>query len=386
MVSMASKRDYYEVLGVPRDATPDQLKKAYKKLALANHPDRNPGDQEAVARFKESAEAFEVLNDPKKRSLYDRYGHAGLGSNGAGFGDVGDIFEAFGDLFEGFGFFGGTRQRGRTRAGDSLRTAITIDLLDAATGCSRKLDVSRRETCGTCQGTGAKPGTQPERCDYCGGHGRVVQSQGFFRVQTTCPRCHGAGTFVRDKCDDCHGAGRIAKQVRLEVKVPAGVDNGMQLCLRGEGESGIEGGPRGDLYVDIRVREHALFERDGKHLRCQIPVTFTQAALGTELEIPLLTGRHQLRIPAGTQPGEIVELRGLGMPDPHGGRPGHLFVHVQVEVPKVLDERQEELLRELADIEQSNVSAHRKSFFEKLKDLFTTDDDASEKAEKTDKK
>jgi molecular chaperone DnaJ len=374
---MASKRDYYEVLGVPRDATPEQLKKAYKKLALANHPDRNPGDQEAVSRFKESSEAFEVLNDPRKRSLYDRYGHAGLeGANGgAGFGDVSDIFEAFGDLFEGFGLFGDTRRRGRSQRGDSLRTSITIDLLEAATGCSRSLDATRRETCDACQGSGAKPGTQPERCDYCGGHGRVVQSQGFFRVQTTCPRCHGGGTVVREKCTECHGAGRVPRTVRLEVKVPAGVDTGMQLCLRGEGEAGPAGGPRGDLYVDIHVRPHPLFERDGHHLRCQVPITFTQAALGTEIEIPLLTGRHNLKILPGAQPGDVIELKGKGMPDPHGGRTGNLFVHLQVEVPTSLTPRQEELLRELAELEQADVSAHRKSFFEKLKDLFTADDE-----------
>lgn len=376
---MASKRDYYEVLGVAREATPAEIKKAYKKLALANHPDRNPGDQEAVTRFKESAEAFEVLNDPQKRSLYDRYGHAGLsGANGGpSFTDVGDIFDAFGDLFEGFGFFGGGRRgsRGAGRRGDSLRTVLNIDLLDAAKGCTRKLDVQRRENCPACQGSGAKPGTRPEPCDYCGGHGRVVQSQGFFRIQTTCPACSGAGTVIREKCPECAGSGRELKQVRLQVKVPPGVDNGMQLCLRGEGEPGASGGPRGDLYVDIHVERHPLFEREGKHLSCQVPITFTQAALGTELEIPLLEGRHTLEIAPGTQPGETIALRGLGIPDPHGGRRGDLFVHVHVEVPKDLDERQEKLMRELAELEHAHVSPHRKSFLEKLRDLFASEEE-----------
>jgi molecular chaperone DnaJ len=377
MVSMASKRDYYEVLDVPREASPEEIKRAYKKLALANHPDRNPGDEEAVSRFKEAAEAFEVLNDPDKRARYDRFGHAGVGgaAGAGGFSDVDDIFDAFGDLFG--GIFGRAQRRGgRVRRGESLRTSLTIDLLEAAKGCARELEIRRREICDTCHGSGAKPGTTPDRCDYCGGHGQVVQSQGFFRIQTTCPACRGSGTVIRQKCPDCAGSGRTLKSFQLEVKVPAGVDTGMQLCVRGEGEPGTDGGPRGDLYVDIHVREHPLFQRSGRQLTCRVPVTYTQAALGAELEIPVLEGRHMLDIPPGTQPGQVFRLRGAGMPDPHGGLPGDLHVEIQVEVPKKLSDRQEELLRELAELEHADVSPHRKSFFEKLKDYFSPHEEA----------
>lgn len=379
MVSMASKRDYYEVLGVSRDAAPEDIKRAYRKLAVANHPDRNGGDAAAVERFKEATEAFEVLSNPDKRARYDRFGHAGVsGANGgAGFQDVSDIFEAFGDLFEGFGFSPRTgRRRTRARQGDSLQTPLTIDLLEAARGCTRTLEIRRNEICETCQGSGARPGTTPDRCDYCGGMGQVVQSQGFFRVQTTCPACRGSGTVIREKCVDCHGAGRIPKTVALDVKVPAGVDTGMQLCLRGEGEPGLNGGPRGDLYVDIRVREHPLFRRDGSNLTCRVPITFSQAALGAELDIPVLEGRHRYTIPPGTQPGEVFRLRGAGMPDPHGGRTGDLLVEIQVEVPRKLNDEQEHLIRELAELEQTDVSPHRKSFLDKLKDWFSPDEAA----------
>lgn len=379
---MAAKRDYYEVLGVSRDASPEAIKKAYKKLALANHPDRNPGDDQAVERFKEAAEAFEILSDPQKRTLYDRFGHAGVSGAGRGpaFTDLDDIFEAFGDMFEGFGFFGGggRRRRPRARKGASLRTSVTVDLLEAASGCSRQIEVQRHTQCAACTGTGAKPGTQPQSCDYCRGAGRIVQSQGFFRVQVTCPACHGDGRVIREKCEACGGTGLDTETVRLEVKIPPGVDNGMQLCLRGEGEPGTLSGPRGDLYVDLRVKEHPLFQRDGNHLTCHVPLTFTQAALGAELEIPTLEGRHALTMPPGTQPGEVFRLRGLGMPDPHGRRRGDLFVQVQVEVPKKLTPRQEELLRELAEEEHAHVSPHRKSFFEKLKEYFAPNDEESE--------
>ena len=375
---MASKRDYYEVLGVARGASQDEIKKAYRKLAIANHPDRNPGDAEAVVRFKEAAEAFEILSDPDKRARYDRYGHAGVsGAGGSPFTDVGDIFEAFGDLFEGFGLGGGgrSRQGRRARRGAHLRTSVRIELLDAAKGCTREIELDRRETCGTCNGSGSKPGTKPQKCDYCGGAGQVVQSQGFFRIQTTCPACRGAGEVIRDPCADCRGSGRVSKPVRLEVKIPPGVDNGMQLRVPGEGEPGELGGPRGDLYVDIHVKDHPLFEREGTNLTCDVPITFAQAALGATLEVPTLDGRHELEIKAGTQPDEVFRLKGSGMPDPHGGRRGDLFVRVQVEVPKKLSERQEELIRELAEIEQADVSPHRTSFFEKLKEYFSPSDE-----------
>ncbi|MDA0832677.1 MAG: molecular chaperone DnaJ [Planctomycetota bacterium] len=381
---MTSTRDYYEILGVSKSASAEEIKKAYKKMALSNHPDRNPDDPEAIGRFKEAAEAFEVLGDENKRSRYDRFGHAGVsGGNGrgAGFHDVGDIFEAFGDLFEGFGFgFSGNRSTrgGRASRGASLQTSLTIKLEEAAAGCTREIELQRHETCTTCEGSGAKAGTTPQKCDYCGGHGQVVQSRGFFRVQTTCPACRGEGAIVREKCEGCSGAGKIAKTVRLEVNVPAGVDNGMQLCLRGEGEAGSQGGPRGDLYVDLNIPEHPFFKRDGVNLLCQIPVTYTQAALGTEIEIPLIKGRHQLIIPKGTQPGEVIRIRGAGMSDPRGHRKGDLLVTIQLEVPKKLNAKHEKALRELAELEHANVSAHRKSFFEKIKDYFVDDPDESD--------
>jgi molecular chaperone DnaJ len=374
---MASQRDYYEVLGVSKEASASEIKKAYRKLALANHPDRNQGDEDAVARFKEAAEAFDVLSNPDKKARYDRYGHAGLGGGagggGGGFGDLGDIFDAFGDLFGGGG--GGRRSRGGARRGASLRTSVTIDLEEAATGCSRELNVGRREPCDTCSGSGAKPGTSPVQCSTCGGHGQVIQSQGFFRLQTTCPNCRGAGTQITDKCSDCRGEGRIEKPATLEVKVPAGVDNDMQLCLRGEGEAGAQGAPSGDLYVDVNVRKHSIFEREGTHLICSVPVAYTQAALGTEIEIPLLAGRHTLKVAPGTQPGQVMRLRGMGMPHPQGGATGDLHVQIKVSVPKKLSEEEETLLRSLAELEEANVSAEQKSFFDKVKDYFAGEEE-----------
>ncbi len=376
---MASKRDYYDVLGVAKDAAAGEIKKAYKKLALANHPDRNPGDDEAIERFKEAAEAYEVLNDPDKRARYDRFGHAGLerSSGGAQFHDIGDIFEHFSDIFEGFGFFG-NRPHGRgtgPRRGSHLRSSLTITLVEAARGCEREISIKRPKTCQTCGGTGAEPGTVAEACDYCGGQGQVVQAQGFFRVQTTCPACRGAGHVIRHKCTTCGGSGRENETVTLAVKVPPGVDTGMQLCLRGEGEPGQGGGPRGDLFVDIRVKPHSLFEREGAHLTCRIPITYTQATLGATLEVPLIQGTKELEIPPGTQPGDVFRLRGQGMPDPHGGRPGDLHVEVQLVVPKHLEPDHEELLRQLAEHEKTQVNPHHKSWLEKLKELVTGDED-----------
>lgn len=378
---MATKRDYYEVLGVEKTSSDDEIKRAYRKLAAKHHPDRNPGDEASVTAFKEAAEAFDVLSNPDKRARYDRFGHAGVdgaaGGGGAGFGDVGDIMDAFGDMFGDF-FGGGRKGSGgaRARRGNSLQTSLTIDLLDAAVGCSRDLEIDKHVSCVTCNGTGAKPGTKPTTCDYCGGRGQVVQSQGFFRVQTTCPGCRGQGQIVRDKCTDCRGSRVVSRSSKITVKVPAGVDNGMQLCLRGEGEAGESGGPPGDLYVEIHVKPHNLFDRDGKNLTCQVPITFAQAALGTEIDIPILTGKHRVTVSPGTQPGEILRLRGQGMPDPHGGSRGDLHVQFQVEVPKKLNKKQEELLRQLAELDDKQVSAHRKSFFESLKEFFGATEEA----------
>ena len=378
---MTSQRDYYEVLGVSRDASADEIKKAYRKLALKYHPDRNQGDDEAVAKFKEASEAFDVLSDDTKRSRYNQYGHAGVSGaagGGAGFGDINDIFSAFGDLFEGFGFGnagGGSRRRG-ARRGSSLQATVRIDLPEAASGCKRELHISRHEECDTCQGSGAKPGTDKVNCSTCGGHGQVIQSQGFFRVQTTCPACRGEGQTIEYPCDDCSGSGRIMQDVVREVTIPAGIDTGMQLCLRGEGEAGSRGGPRGDLYVDVEVKPHKLFERDGDDLMCRVPITYTQAALGAEVEIPTLNGRQTLEVKPGTQPGSVTKLRGQGMPDPRGSsHKGDLLVEVQVEVPRKMTSRQEELLRELAELEDKDVMPHRKTFFEQVKDFFSGDEE-----------
>lgn len=378
---MATKRDYYEVLGVSRDASGDEIKKAYKKLALKYHPDRNQGDEEAVEKFKEAAEAFEVLGNDEKRARYNRFGHQGVqgaaGGRGGGFNDINDIFDVFGDLFDGFGMGGGRRRGGgrRPTQGDSLKTRLDIDLLEAAKGCEKTVEIRRKETCDTCDGSGAKPGSAADTCDYCGGHGQVVQSQGFFRVQTTCPACKGDGKIIRDKCSDCSGAGKIPETVKLDVKVPAGVDTGMTLRLTDEGEAGTLGGPRGDLYVEIHVREHPLFHRDGPDLICEVPITYTQAVLGAEIEIPCLEGKTQHYIYPGTQPGEVIRIRGGGMPDPRGGRAGDLQLHVILEVPKKIDSEQEALLRELAEHEHASVSPHRSSFFDKLKEWFVPADD-----------
>ena len=376
---MATKRDLYEVLGVAKSASDDELKKAYRKLAGKHHPDRNPGDASAVAAFKEAAEAFEVLSHPEKRARYDRFGHAGVENspgNTGGFQDVGDIFEAFGDMFG--DMFGGSRRSGggpKARKGESLQTSLTIEMLDAAVGCTRTLQIDKHVSCATCNGSGAKPGTQPQKCDYCDGRGQVIQSQGFFRVQTTCPSCRGRGSTIRDKCPDCRGQRVVSRTSELEVKVPAGIDNGMQLCVRGEGESGESGGPAGDLYVEIRVKTHPLFKRDGRHLMCDVPITFAQAALGTELDIPILTGKHHIAIPAGTQPGEVFRLKNQGMPDPHGGPRGDLLVQFNVEVPKKLNKKQEDLLRQLAELDDKQVSPQRKTFFDSLKTFFSKDDE-----------
>ena len=378
---MTTQRCYYEVLGVVRTASPDELKKAYRKLALKFHPDRNPDDEDAVSSFKEAAEAFEVLNDTDKRSRYDRLGHAGVrGATGgrAGFQDVNEIFGAFGDLFEGFGFqFGGGGSRGGRRAGasrgESLQTKIRIDLTEAFHGCKRELRISRHEPCDVCQGSGCKPGTSPVKCATCGGQGQVIQSQGFFKFQTTCPACRGRGTVVKNSCQSCNGQGRLLKEVTREVSIPAGIDAGMQMCLRGEGEAGVNGGPRGDLFVDVDVKKHPLFQREGQDLMYRLPITFGQAALGAEIEIPTLKGPESLKIKPGTQPGEVNRLRGFGMPDPRGGngRAGDLLVEIQVEVPRKLSSEQEELLRKLSDLDHKDVMPHSKSFFEKVKQLFS---------------
>ncbi|HZZ72847.1 MAG TPA: molecular chaperone DnaJ [Pirellulales bacterium] len=375
---MASKRDYYEVLGVARSASHKEIADAYRKLAIRHHPDKNPGSEEAVVAFKECAEAFEVLHDNDKRARYDQYGHAGVdGPASHPFNDVNDIFEAFGDIFGGgvfgdlFGGRGGRRSGGRrVRKGDDLAVEVHLDLLEAAKGCTKTVQFERHERCTTCEGTGAKPGSKPETCSYCGGRGQVIQSSGLFRVQTTCPACHGEGHLVKNPCPDCRGAGYLKKKIQREVNIPAGVDHHTRVRLTGEGDPSPDGGPNGDCYCIITLAEHALFQRDGQHLICRVPITFTQAALGASIEVPTLDGPEPLTIPAGTQTGEVFKLRNRGMPDPRHRGMGDLHVQVNIEVPKNLSPEQEELLRQFAESEHANVSPHRKNFFEKLKEYF----------------
>ena len=391
---MPTTRDYYEVLSVSKDADGATIKKAYRKLAVKYHPDRDPSP-EATERFKEAAEAFEVLSDPDKRGRYDRFGHAGVngagGRGGGGFRDVGDVFDAFGDLFEGFGVFGGAGRGNRPRRGRHLRASVTVTLPEAAAGVVKTIQLRRPKLCPTCDGTGAEPGTEPETCELCGGAGRVLQNQGFFRVQTACPRCRGAGTVIRGRCAECDGDGRVPERVEREVEIPAGVDSGMQLCLRGEGEPGsvvpgVGAGPPGDLYVDLSVEPHPVFQREGVHLACEVPVCYTQLALGAELEVPTLaasdggdgpaeTGRETVALPPGTQPDRVFKLSGRGLPDPHGGRRGDQFVKLKLEVPKRLSDEHEALLRDLAEHERADVTPHRAGWGEKLRHLFGLDDD-----------
>jgi molecular chaperone DnaJ len=367
---MATKRDYYEVLGVAKTATVDEVKSAYRKLALKYHPDRNPNDPDAESKFKEAAEAFEVIGDADKRSRYDRYGHAGLDGTGFHeFTNVNDIFEAFGDLF-GFGSLfgqGGKRQRGPARGAD-LETDVRLTLEEAARGTSKTISVKRHVLCPTCRGSRSRPGSKPTNCSMCGGRGQVVRAQGPFRIATTCPTCQGKGSVISDPCDECRGRGRVAEKGEVEVDVPAGVDNGMHLRIRGQGEAGEPGGAPGDLYVLINVEPHALFEREGQHLHCRLPIAFTQAALGAEMDVPTLNGKEVLSIPRGTQPGEVFRLRGHGMPDTRSGGRGDLLLHVLVDVPKKLSKRQEELLRELAEIDHQHVSPERKSWLDSVSD------------------
>ena len=369
---MPTQRDYYEVLGVERTATQEEIATAYRKLAITHHPDKNPGDEGAVTLFKQAAEAFEVLGDEEKRSRYDRFGHAGVngqGHAGGGFSDVEDIFSAFGDVF-GDLFGGGRGGRGRVRAGRDVRCDVTLTLHEAAEGVTKTVEFERHERCDDCRGSGAAPGSSRETCGYCGGHGRVIQSAGIIRMQTTCPACQGAGSTVSKPCRPCRGTGQRLKSVETEVRIPAGVDDGTRVRISGQGEPSQEGGPPGDCYCFISVLSHPLFEREGQHLVCRVPITYTQAALGCEIEVPTLSGRDTMDLPAGTQSGDVFKLQGRGMPDPRRPGLGDLLVQVTIEVPKRVTPEEETLLRQLAELEQTNVAPQRKSFFQQLKDYF----------------
>jgi molecular chaperone DnaJ len=374
MSSMATERDYYEVLGLARTASDGEIASAYRKLAIKYHPDKNPGDDEAIERFKEAAEAFEVLNDPDKRARYDRYGHAGL--NGRGFHshhftDVEDIFSAFSDIFG--DLFGGGRSR--PRKGRDVRCDVTLTLHEAAAGVTKSVEFQRHERCDDCKGSGAAPGSRREVCSYCRGQGRVIQQAGIVRMQTTCPACHGEGSTVKNPCKSCRGSGQKLKKVVTDVQIPAGVDDEMRIRIAGQGEPSPNGGPPGDCYCFISVLPHPLFERDGQHLVCRVPITYAQAALGTTIEVPTLQGRGELAIPAGTQSGAVFRMGGKGMPDPRRRGLGDLLVQVIIEVPKKLSKEEDTLLRALAELEHKHVAPERKGFFEKLKDYFTTEEE-----------
>jgi molecular chaperone DnaJ len=371
-----ARRDYYEVLGVTREAGPDDLKKAYRKLALQYHPDRNPDDAVAEERFKEASEAYAVLSDPEKRRAYDRFGFAGVGAEGGApggfdFGDLGGFGEVFNDLFgDLFGGPRGGRRRGRGQRGADLRYNLEIGIEDVLEGMDAKLKIPKMRACGACEGSGARPGTHPERCDSCGGSGQMFLQQGFFRISRPCDSCGGSGEIVRQRCVECRGAGRVEGEQSISVRVPPGVEDGMRLRVAGEGEAGISGGPPGDLYVVISVTPHALFERDGQDVHCEVPITFPTAVFGAEVEVPTLEGKVTLRVPESTQSGRVFRLRGKGLPSVHSGGRGDQFVRIFVEVPSKLSSRAKELLEEFAKECGDDVSPVSKGFMEKLRDLF----------------
>lgn len=368
---MSSKRDYYEVLGVRKDASEQDLKQAYRRLAIKYHPDKNPGDAEAEERFKEIAEAYQVLSQPELRARYDRFGHAGVSGSAGPSGGQG--FPGFEDLFEMFGIgdlFGGrTGERRGPRRGSDLRYDIEITLEEAAAGLKTKIRVPRLETCETCHGTGAREGSQPTRCATCAGAGQVRYQQGFFSVSRTCSTCRGTGKVIKDVCRECRGDGRIEREKTLEIKMPAGVDNGSRLRIAGEGEAGEMGAQRGDLYVIVHVKEHEVFERREANLYCSIPISFTQAALGAEVTAPTLDGEEKIKISEGTQTETVFRLKGKGMPILGGRGRGDLYAGVRILTPTSLSREQRQLFEELAKLEKENPQQDR-GIIDKVKDIF----------------
>lgn len=368
-----SKRDYYEVLGIDQGASEQEIKKAYRRIAMKFHPDRNSDDPSAEEKFKEAAEAYEILSDQEKRAAYDRFGHAGvdpqMGGGGFGGGNFSDIFgDVFGDIFGG----GGGRSRGPQRGAD-LRYNLSISLEDAVRGTTVNIKIPALVNCETCDGSGAKEGSTPLTCGTCGGSGHVRMQQGFFAVQQTCPQCRGNGKIISDPCAKCHGRGMVEKQKKLSVKVPPGVDTGDRIRLSGEGEASPDGGPPGDLYVEIAVDDHPIFERDGRHLYCEVPITIVDAALGGELEVPTLDGRVKLKVPAETQTGKLFRLRGKGVKPVRGGPTGDLLCRVVVETPVKLTRKQKDLLEELQTTlhDQGDKHSPRKtSWFDGVKRFF----------------
>ncbi len=346
-----TKKDYYQILGVGKTASDEELKKSYRKIAMQCHPDRNPGDKEAEEKFKEAAEAYEVLSDRQKREIYDQYGHAGLSNTGfQGFSGFDDVFSNFGDIFEDVFGFGRTRGRGRTRqaarTGADLRYDLKISFLDAAFGLTTTIDLEKLNTCHGCQGTGAAPGTSSSNCPTCHGRGQVIQSSGFFTISSTCPHCHGQGKFITKPCPTCRGAGKEQQRKTVELKIPAGVETGSRLRLRGEGEAGEQGGPCGDLYVFLQVEKHDFFVRSEDDIICRIPISFVQASLGGTVIVPTLEESEKIKIPRGTQTGRTFRLKGKGIPHLQGYGRGDQIIEVFVQIPTALTRKQEELLRE----------------------------------------
>ena len=377
---MANKRDFYDILGVARNATDDEIKKAYRKLAMKYHPDRNPDSKEAEGKFKEAKEAYEMLSDPQKRAAYDQYGHAGVDPNMGGFGGGGQGFggfsDAFGDIF-GDIFGGGSARGGRggpqVYRGADLRYSMEITLEEAAHGHETQIRVPSWSNCDSCGGDGAEPGSKVETCTTCHGAGQVRVAQGFFSMQQTCPRCSGSGKYIPKPCKKCHGAGKIKSQKTLEVKIPAGIDDGMRIRSSGNGEPGVNGGPSGDLYVEVHIKEHPVFQREGEDLHCEMPISFIDAALGGEIEVPTLSGKASFDVPEGTQSGRVFRLRSKGIKSLRTALPGDLYIHVQVETPVKLNETQKDLLRKFDQSLKSGGSKHspqQKGWLDRVKDFF----------------
>lgn len=379
-----SKRDYYQVLGINRDASEEEIKKAYRKLAMKFHPDRNPDNPKAEEQFKEAKEAYEILSDGQKRTAYDQYGHAGVapqsgaGFGGAGMGGFADAFsDIFGDIFGGGGGRGGAGGGGRSNVyrGADLRYNLEVSLEEAARGTETRIRIPTMAECEPCNGTGAKKGSEPKTCPTCAGHGQVRMQQGFFSIQQTCPKCHGTGRYIPDPCPSCHGAGRVKEHKTLSVKIPAGIDEGDRIRLSGEGEHGMNGGPPGDLYVQVHLKPHSVFKRDHDDLHCEMPVSFTTAALGGEIEIPTLDGVARLKVPAETQTGKVFRLRGKGIKGVRSISQGDLLCHVVIETPVSLTDRQKELLREFEEISQGNAQRHNpkaQGWMDKVKEFFSS--------------
>lgn len=375
-----SKRDYYEVLGISREATESEVKKAYRGKALKYHPDKNPGDADAEASFKEVSEAFEVLSDDQKRTLYDEHGHEGLSAKGfsGGFTDINDIFSRFGDVFEGlFGGMGSSSRDG-PRRGSDLRIDLEISLNEVLAGVKRKIDIRRRRDCDHCEGSGAQPGTEKQTCLQCQGMGRVESSSGFFRVQRPCPRCHGVGSVISTPCEKCSGEGRAVASAEIDIDIPPGIHDGNQMRISSQGDSGVKGGPPGDLYVRLRVSRHELFERLDDNVLLEVPVTFSDAALGAQVEVPTLEGVESLSVKAGTQGGEILRMKRKGLPALEGGARGDQLLRVIVETPGKLSSEARELFEQIRELNQENEHPARQGFLDRIRKYFKGKSNGSE--------